>query len=205
MRRMRSIATAWALILLMAAGGHAATTFTDTDPYGITYSVTVSLLSGSNYHVSVTINTSGYAGSHNAWLDWFNLKISPANPASVSGFTLPGGWSYAGTSAGKVEVQSAVVGPPGASPDATDIGVPIGGGPVINLSYKVDLTGTSLKTDVWPYQARYIFASGRNGHYTQTIVSRELVPTAAAIPEPTALMLFGLGLAAPLVARRRTR
>jgi len=90
MKRMRSIATAWALILLMVAGGHAATTFTDTDPYGISYSVTVSQLSGSNYHVSVTIDTGGYLGSQNAWLDWFNLKISPANPASVFGFSLPG-------------------------------------------------------------------------------------------------------------------
>jgi hypothetical protein len=181
-----------------------AVTFTDTDGYGIKYTATVTTpVSGNIYSVSVTIDTTGYCGTQNAWLDWFNLKISPHNPAGVTVVTLPGGWTYAGSFAGKVQFQSATVGAP---PEGTDVYIPVSGPrPVVTFSYDADLTGTSLKTDVWPYQARYLFQKP-NGGYNQTIVSRELRPQGppqGVIPEPATLILFGMGLAAPLAARRR--
>lgn len=180
-----------------------AVTFVDTDTMGIQYTASVTLVSGSLYDVFVTINTSGYTGSQKAYLDWFNLKVSPQNPASVSNVNVPVSWSYTGAQAGKVEFQSAVINEP---PDSSDIVIPVGGGPVVNLSYRVDLNGTSLQTDIWPYQARYLFETGKpNNPYTQTIVSRSLQPQGTVIPEPGTLFLFGAGLAAPLVARRRRR
>lgn len=202
MKRLATLATAF-LLAGVVLGTARAVTFVDTDAMGIQYTATVTPFSGSLYDVSVTINTSGYTGAQNAWLDWFNLKVSPQNPASVTNLSIPASWSYAGSQAGKVEFQSASIGAP---PEGSDIAIPVGGGPVVNLSYRVDLNGTSLKTDLWPYQARYLFATGNpNNPYTQTIVSRNLQPQGTVIPEPATLLLFGMGLAAPLVARRRKR
>jgi hypothetical protein len=139
-----------------------AVTFVDTDTYGIQYMATVTPVSGNTYSVSVTINTTGgYSGTQDAWLDWFNLKISPQDPAGVTVSTLPVGWTYAGSSAGKVEFQSATVGAP---PDSTDVYIPVSGlRPVVTFSYDADLTGTGLKTEVWPYQARYLFKKPKGG------------------------------------------
>jgi hypothetical protein len=182
-----------------------AVTFVDTDTYGIKYTATVTPVSGNTYSVSVTIDTTGYSGTQKAWLDWFNLKISSQDPAGVTVVTLPTGWIYVGSSAGKVQFESATVGAP---PDSTDVYIPVSGPrPVVTFSYDADLTGTSLKTDVWPYQARYLFEKP-NGGYNQTIVSRELQPQGppqGVIPEPATLVLFGMGLVAPLAARRRKR
>lgn len=210
---MRAAFACWTLavgvlVLMGAAARVQALTFTDTDHLGIFYSATVTSLGGNLYSVSVTINTSGYTGTQNAWLDWFKLKVSPQNPTNVTNVIMPSGWSvqwgYSGAG-GSVDLLSASYGPPGATPDLTDIAIPVSGPrPTISLSYQVDLTGTSLKLDEWPYQARYLFAeSGQE--YTQTIVSRELTPQGDVIPEPTTLVLFGMGLAAPLVVRWRKR
>lgn len=201
-KRLTTLATAFLLAGVMLSTARAVT-FVDTDGMGIQYTATVTPVSGSLYDVFVTIQTSGYTGSQKAYLDWFNLKVSPQNPASVSNVSTPVGWSYTGSQAGKVEFQSTVINEP---PESSDIVIPVGGGPVVNLSYRVNLSGTSLKTDVWPYQARYLFETGkRNNPYTQTIVSRSLQPQGTVIPEPATLLLFGVGLAAPLVARRRRR
>lgn len=181
-----------------------AVTLSGTDTYmGILYSATVTHVSGSLYDVGFTIDTTGYTGSQNAWLDWTNVKISPQAPASVSNTDIPSGWSYyPGSNAGKVEFQSASVGGPGVPPDATDIAIPVSGTrPVIYFKYQADLQGTSLKTDKWSYQARYIFDDGKK--YTQTIVSRDMQPQ--AIPEPTSVFLFGAGLLIPLATRLRRR
>lgn len=205
-RRWTTLAIACLLALVTLTTARAVT-FSDTDPMGIQYTATVSLFSGNVYDVAVTINTTGYTGTQNAWLDWFNLKISPQNPAAVTNWSLPTDWSYTGSSAGKVQLDSAVIGEP---PDASDIAIPVAGTkPVVTLSYRVDLTGTSLKTDEWPYQAHYLFfkKTDKQGTptYEQTIVSREMRPQGGVIPEPATLLLFGVGLAAPLVARRRRR
>ncbi|GIV20666.1 MAG: hypothetical protein KatS3mg023_2417 [Armatimonadota bacterium] len=193
----------WVIGMVLFSTAHAVT-FTDVDTYGIQYSASVTPVSGNLYDVSVTINTTGYTGTQNAWLDWFNLKVSPQNPASVSNLSLPTGWSHASTSpqAGKVQFESTTVNAP---PESSDIAIPVvGTKPVVTLSYRVDLTGTSLKMDVWPYQARYLFAtSNPRNPYTQTIVSRQLRPQGAVIPEPMTLLLFGMGLAVPLIAHRR--
>lgn len=179
-----------------------AVTFTDVDTYGIQYSASVTPVSGNLYDVSVTIKTTGYTGTQDAWLDWFSLKVSPQNPASVSNLSLPTGWSHVGNQAGKVRFESATVDAP---PESSDIAIPVlGTKPVVTFSYRVDLTGTNLKTDEWPYQARYLFEKNNPNHpYTQTIVSRSLSPQGGVIPEPTTLLLFSMGLAIPLVARRR--
>jgi hypothetical protein len=203
-RRWTALMTACLLGIVMSLPVRAVT-FVDTDTYGIQYMATVTPVSGNTYSVSVTIDTTGYSGTQNAWLDWFNLKISPQNPAGVTVVTLPMGWTYVGSSAGKVQFESATVGAP---PDSTDVYIPVSGSrPVVTFSYDADLTGTSLKTDVWPYQARYLFAKPKGG-YNQTIVSRELQPQGppqGVIPEPATLILFGMGLVAPLAARRRKR
>lgn len=202
-RRWTTLAIACLLALVTLTTARAVT-FSDTDPMGIQYTATVSLFSGNVYDVAVTINTTGYTGTQNAWLDWFNLKISPQNPAEVTILSLPTGWRHTDSWAGKVQLDSTVIGEP---PDASDIAVPVAGTkPVVTFSYRVDLTGTSLKTDEWPYQARYLFETGNSRNpYTQTIVSREMRPQGSVIPEPATLLLFGMGLAAPLVARRRRR
>ncbi|MGC8783489.1 MAG: PEP-CTERM sorting domain-containing protein [Armatimonadota bacterium] len=202
MRLIVSLTTCVVCTMLLGTARAVTLTFTDVDPYGIQYFASVTPVSGSLYDVSFTINTAGYTGTQDAWLDWVNLKISPHNPASVSNLNLPTGWSYTGSQAGKVTLESAVVNAP---PDASDIYIPVSGSkPTVTFSYRVDLTGTSLKTDEWPYQARYLFKTNKPDKYNQTIVSRELRPQGGVIPEPTTLLLFGMGVAAPLALRRRT-
>ncbi len=200
------LAMVCALLLTAMGNSRAVTLFGSDTDMGIQYFASVSHVSGNLYDVLFTIDTSGYTGTQDAWLDWVNLKVSPQEPASVTNISIPSGWSYVGSSAGKVEFQSATVGGPGTPPDSTDIAIPVVGvRPVVTFSYRVDLTGTSLETHSWPYQARYIFANGTdrqgNPRYTQTIVSRTMSPS--VIPEPASLILFGAGLFAPLALRRR--
>jgi len=57
-------------------------------------------------------------------------------------------------------------------------------------------------TDGWPYQARYLFQKPKGG-YENDIISRNMQPQGGVIPEPATLILFGMGLVAPLAARRR--
>lgn len=191
-----------------------AVTFTGTDTYmGIQYTAEVVWLGNSSYDVNVTIDTTGYTGSENAWLDWFKLKVSPQNPSSVTVSSKPANWScawlYPGAG-GSVDFLSASYGPPDTTPEDSDIPIPLSGTrPIITFSYQVNLSGTSLKMDEWPYQARYLlfkkYDSEGKPEYAQTIVSRSLVPQGGVIPEPATLMLFGMGLAAPLgLLRRKT-
>lgn len=202
-----------AVVLVVAALSSAeAVTFTGTDTYmGIQYTATVVGLGNSSYDVNVTIDTTGYTGTKNAWLDWFKLKVSPQNPSSVTVSSKPAEWEcewgYV-SAGGSVDFFSKSVGPPGASPDSSDILIPLSGTrPIITFSYRVNLSGTSLKMDEWPYQARYLlfkkYDKKGNPEYAQTIVSRSILPQGRVIPEPATLLLFGMGLAVPLGLLRR--
>ena len=150
--RLGMLVTACLVTAIMLSTARAVT-FSDTDSYGIRYEATVIPVSSNLYDVSVTIDTTGYTGTQRAWLDGFSLRVSPQNPTSVSNVSLPTDWSLKDIQAGKVEFQSASTGAP---PDSSDIVIPVTGGPIVTLSYRVDVDGTSLKMDVWPYQARYL-------------------------------------------------
>lgn len=194
-----------AAIVLMGATAQAVTyQYTgpdDGDFPGVTYEVTVKEAATKVYDVFVQLNTSGVMGS--TWLDAFALKVSAGNTASVSNVVLPAaGWSTSWFDAWFTVFSSGSAG----QKDATDIAT----GGTFSLSYTLTLSGQSEplvpSSGPWSIKATYLTPKPNHpGNYNQTGVSFELMPDLVdgVIPEPATLLLFGMGLAAPLGLLRR--
>jgi hypothetical protein len=191
--------------LTLASTVHAATYVysgpDDGDFPGVKYQITVTDLGSNKYSVGVTISKTTLTSS--AWLDEFSLKVSSGLSASVSNVTKPSGWSQDTWDAFFVRFKSQNPG----NYDFTDIDIYSSS---VSFSYELTTGSLILPPNKWSIKATYLTEKpNKPGKYNQTGVSFEVTPQfqpeGGVIPEPATLILFGMGLVAPLAARWRKR